>query len=113
MLSQTFKQFECIIIDDGSTDNTKDIVFHWGQKDKRFLYSCQDNADLSNARNKGGSLSSGKYILPLDSDDKRSDDYLEKCVRILNSNSKVKIAYGVAYFFGISSNKWNFDIYNF
>lgn len=113
VLSQTFKDFECIIIDDGSTDNTKDIVLDWIRIDERFRYYFQENAGLSSARNKGISLSIGQYILPLDSDDKISDNYLEKCFLTLNSNSRVKIAYGEAFFFGNSNKKWNLDIYNF
>lgn len=113
VLSQTFKDFECIIIDDGSTDNTKNIVLDWVKIDARFKYYYQNNSGLSKARNKGISLSSGQYILPLDSDDKISDNYLEKCVKALDSRCEIKIAYGESYFFGNSNQKWNLDSYNF
>ena len=113
VLNQTFNDFECIIIDDGSTDNTKEIVLSWIKTDKRFKYFYQENQGLSNARNRGITLSSGFYILPLDSDDKISDNYLEKCFEILEMQANVKIVYGEAYFFGKSNRKWNLDRYNF
>lgn len=113
VLKQSFQDFECIIVDDGSTDNTKEIVENWiGQKNK-FKYFFQENSGLSSTRNKAISLSSGFYILPLDSDDKISENYLESCIAVLESNQKIKIAYGEAYFFGNSNNKWNLDEYKF
>lgn len=113
VFSQNFKDFECIIIDDGSTDNTKEIVTKWIKGKNRFKYHYQENSGLSSARNKGISLSSGVYILPLDSDDKISKNYLEKCYYALNINEEVKIAYGEAYFFGNSNKKWNLDPFKF
>lgn len=113
VLNQTFENFECIIIDDGSTDNTKEIVERWIEGRNKFNYFFQENLGLSSARNKGISLSSGTFILPLDSDDRISENYLEKCVAILESNQNIKIAYGEAYFFGNSNNKWNLDEYKF
>jgi glycosyltransferase involved in cell wall biosynthesis len=113
VINQTFNDFQCLIIDDGSTDNTKQIVLDWIKTDGRFKYYYQDNSGLSKARNYGISLSLGSYILPLDSDDKISDNYIEKCVIALNANSEIKIAYGEAYFFGNSKKKWNLDTYNF
>lgn len=113
VLKQTFKDFECIIINDGSVDNTDNVVLNWIKDDKRFKYFYQDNSGLSNARNKGISLSSGTYILPLDADDKISDNYLEKCFEVLELHYDVKIAYGEAYLFGKVNRKWNLDSYSF
>lgn len=111
--NQTFEGFECIVINDGSTDNTEKITKEWIKTDGRFKYVFQDNGGLSNARNKGISLSKGKFILPLDSDDKISSNYLEECFKILSSNEDVKVVYGEAYFFGRVNKKWNLDKYNF
>lgn len=113
VFNQTFNDFECIIIDDGSTDNTEEVVLNWIKIDERFKYFYQENSGLSNARNKGISKSSGYYILPLDSDDKISDNYLEKCFKVLESQFGVKIAYGEGYLFGETNRKWNIDKYNF
>jgi len=113
VVNQTFNDFECIIINDGSTDNTEEVVINWISKDNRFKYFYQKNSGLSNARNRGIFLSSGLYILPLDSDDKISENYLEKCFKILELHGDVKIVYGEAYLFGKTNRKWNLDTYNF
>ena len=50
---QTYSNWECIIIDDGSTDNSAQIAKKWQEKDSRFLYFYQENKDRSAARNAG------------------------------------------------------------
>lgn len=67
VLAQTFADWELIIVDDGSTDNTKDVVSQYS--DSRITYIYQENAERSAARNKGITHSVGEYVLFLDSDD--------------------------------------------
>ncbi len=69
VLNQTFTNWLCIIVDDGSTDNSKDIAKKWCDKDERFLYVYKENGGLSSARNFGIEKANGKYIQFLDSDD--------------------------------------------
>lgn len=69
VLSQTFDDWECIIINDGSTDETEKVAESYCLKDKRFRYFKKENGGLSLARNKGIELASGKFIQFLDSDD--------------------------------------------
>ncbi len=66
VIAQNLEHVEIIVIDDGSTDNTKEIIETFGT---RIIYEYQPNQGISAARNKGVSLSSGKYISFLDSDD--------------------------------------------
>src|SRR5687768_10004937 len=68
VLSQTISDWECIIINDGSKDNSEEIALPWVDKDKRFKYLKQENRGVCAARNKGISEANGKYILPLDGD---------------------------------------------
>lgn len=78
LLNQTYENFEVIIIDDGSRDNTSEIVKKYCYDDKRFKYYYQENAGVSVARNKGIELSNGEFICFLDSDDYFENTYLEK-----------------------------------
>jgi glycosyltransferase involved in cell wall biosynthesis len=106
VLNQTYTDWECIIIDNGSTDNTKEVASYFAQKDKRFIYKNQSQKGVSSARNNGIKSSGGKYIFPLDADDKISETYLQKAVNILEENMQIKIVYCDAELFGNSSGKW-------
>lgn len=84
--SQTYQNFECIIIDDGSTDNTAAIVDPIVSSDCRFKYTVRPNTIKKGAnysRNYGFSLSKGEYIKFFDSDDVMLPDHLEVCVTTL------------------------------
>ena len=75
---QNYKDIEIIVIDDGSSDNSWDIINIWKQKDKRILAYRQENQGVSAARNLGIEKSRGKYIAFMDSDDYVDGDYYEK-----------------------------------
>lgn len=69
VINQTFTNWECLIIDDGSTDTSKIIAENYCNLDPRFQYVFQTNAGLSSARNTGLKLARGTYIQLLDGDD--------------------------------------------
>jgi glycosyltransferase involved in cell wall biosynthesis len=66
---QSYPNWECIIVNDGSPDNTEEIALQWTQKDPRYKYIQKENGGLSSARNVGLNMSQGEYIQFLDSDD--------------------------------------------
>lgn len=66
---QNIKDWECILVDDGSTDNSNEICREWVNKDKRFHLYTQENKGVSSARNLGISKAKGKYIYFIDADD--------------------------------------------
>ena len=99
VLEQTYTNWECLIVNDGSPDNTEQIANKWCKKDLRFKYIFQENGGLSSARNKGISNASGSFILPLDADDLIHKNYLEKTVPILSSNEHLGIVSSYSKFF--------------
>lgn len=111
--AQTYLNWECIVIDDGSIDNTKLLVQDYIQNEKRIKYYFQQNTGVSTARNNAIKMSSGKYILPLDGDDKIGNSYLEKAVYQLKNNDKLAVVYCKAQLFGNSSGNWELPNYSF
>jgi len=78
IVNQTFKDFEIVIINDCSTDNSLRIIKEYQQKDSRIiLLNMPKNQGLSNARNEGIKLAKSKYIVLIDSDDWVREDYIE------------------------------------
>lgn len=77
VIAQSFENFELLIIDDGSTDNTSDLIEPITLADRRVQYIYQENAERSAARNRGIDLAQGKYICFLDSDDLFLNDHLQ------------------------------------
>ena len=74
---QSYQNFECLLINDGSPDNSADICKEYVSKDARFHYFEKENGGLASARNFGIKYSKGKYITFIDSDDWVESDYLE------------------------------------
>lgn len=77
VLDQTYKNWECIIVNDGSPDHTEEVAKKWLEKDARFKYLYKENGGLSSARNAGIRAATGEWILPLDADDYISEDYCD------------------------------------
>lgn len=81
ILTQTFTNFELIIVNDGSTDNTKQVLESYYSKDSRVKFKTIQNGGPGNARNKGIVLTNGQYLLFVDSDDVMKDGTLETYVQ--------------------------------
>jgi len=85
-INQSFTDWECIVVDDGSTDNTQELVSHIAKKEPRIKYIYQENAERSAARNKGIENAKGQYICFLDSDDLYTANNLQDWFQFLEKN---------------------------
>ena len=97
--SQTFSNWECLVVDDGSTDETEEVVAAFVARDARFRYYRQENAGASSARNAGLALAQGRFVTFLDSDDLLEPDKLEWQVAALDSDPNAVLVYGLTYQF--------------
>ena len=94
VLAQTFADWECICVDDGSTDNSPEILRDYAAKDSRFRIVRQSNGGLSAARNSGMDAASGIYLYFLDSDDALAMNALEKLHALAEKKDLDEILFG-------------------
>ncbi|MCM1323463.1 MAG: glycosyltransferase family 2 protein [Acetobacter sp.] len=91
-LESTFKDFEFIVIDDGSTDNSYEILQRWAEEDSRVkVYKNLQNMGIAKTRNRGFELARGKYIAPMDQDDISLTERLELSVKYLDEHQDVDL----------------------
>ena len=77
VLGQTYSNFELILVDDGSRDQSGQIIDEYAHKDNRVIAVHKENGGVSSARNKGIDIATGDYIAFIDSDDWIDSNYLE------------------------------------
>lgn len=111
VLNQTYKNIELIIIDDGSTDQ-ETINILKNIKNNRIKILNTFKLGPAGARNKGIGECDGDYILPLDSDDIIDETYIEKAVKIMDSDEKIGIVYCKAELFGEKEGEWDLKPYS-
>ena len=92
VLNQTYKSIELLIIDDGSTDNTYEVISPF-LKDGRIRYIKQENSGAAAARNKGLALRTGKYVAFIDSDDIWEKGKLEIQLEVMNTLPEAAIVF--------------------
>ena len=96
VVNQTFKDFELICVNDGSTDNTLEILKSYAEKDERMKIISQEKSGAGAARNKGLEACKGQYVYTIDSDDWIYPDAIEDMYEnaVLNNSDIVMIKYG-------------------
>ena len=97
ILTQTFTDFEVLLIDDGSTDGSGKICDEYAKKDKRVRVFHKENGGVSSARNLGLDNVRGRYVTFVDADDKISPDYfpVDILVTLIRVNPTKKIVINV------------------
>lgn len=111
ILSQTYQDFEVILIDDGSPDNSGAICDEYAKKDSRFIVVHQQNAGVSIARNKGIDIAKGEWITFIDSDDWIEPSYLAN-FKLEESSNIDLIIQGLEYYNNRNGHFFNFWSFN-
>jgi glycosyltransferase involved in cell wall biosynthesis len=99
-LAQTFKDFELIVVDDGSKDGTAEIVRELARQDDRITLVQQSNRGLAGARNSALRASRGEFFALLDSDDLWEPEFLDQQLAILRARPDVDIVTGNGWYLG-------------
>lgn len=115
VINQTYVNWECIIVNDGSTDDTIKVSIKYTKLDSRIKYIEQTNRGVASARNKGIANAKGEFILPLDADDKIAPEYLKLAIRQFENCPMTKLVYCEAMTFssGGAAQKWDLPSYNY
>jgi glycosyltransferase involved in cell wall biosynthesis len=96
---QTFQNWECIVVDDGSVDNSREVILTFVATDTRIKYIYQENRGSSAARNAGIRAAKGAFLQFLDADDLIEKRKLELQVSFLSGNPDIDIVYGSVRYF--------------
>jgi glycosyltransferase involved in cell wall biosynthesis len=112
VLEQRYQNWECILVNDGSTDQTSEVIKEYAARDPRIRFLEKVNGGLASARNAGIKMAKGEYILPLDADDRIGREYLLLAATALEKNSEIKVLYCEAELFGEASGKWELPAFS-
>jgi glycosyltransferase involved in cell wall biosynthesis len=97
-LNQSYENFEVVVIDDGSTDDTRAVVESCKESTDRVRYIPQENGGVSSARNHGIAKSEGEYLLFLDADDLLLSNSLAELATFLDTHPDTGLVYSDGYF---------------
>jgi glycosyltransferase involved in cell wall biosynthesis len=109
VFNQEFQDWEALVVNDGSIDNTENIALNWVVKDKRFKYFSKVNEGLGKTRNFGISKAIGTYVLPLDSDNLIDKGFATNAIEILDYDDEVGVVHGHAEYFGDKHGFWQIN----
>ena len=105
ILAQTFQNYEVLLMENGSTDDTTNVAQEYCNKDNRFKLHILDILGVSNARNKGLDLAKGSYISFIDGDDRITELYYSSAMDILDNNNDIAFIQFNLFHYYLNNNK--------
>lgn len=114
VLKQSLQNLEIVIVDDGSVDNTREVIDQLVVENPgaNFHFLSQVNKGVASARNLGICAAQGGYILPLDADDLIESRMLEECSRLLDAENELSVVYTDRLDFGDFERQWSAGKYD-
>lgn len=105
ILAQTYNDYEVLLMENGSSDDTVEVAKEYCQKDNRFKLHILDTVGVSNARNKGIELAKGEFISFIDGDDTITDRYFQVAIDLFSESSDISFVQFQIYHFYLNNNK--------
>lgn len=112
VLASDYPNFEVVAVDDGSTDGSAAILDSYAARDPRVRVFRQPNGGVCRARNHAVSEARGRFILPVDSDDRISPTVISAAVAVMESDPRVRVVIPRAEFFGDRTGEWRLPDYS-
>lgn len=107
ILASTYAHFEVVLVDDGSTDATLSLAEQWAQQDTRVRVFTQSNQGVCATRNRAIREARGRYILPVDADDRLAPSFMEEAVTCLEQQPTLKAVFPRGEYFGARRGEWH------
>ena len=112
ILASTYRPLEVVMVDDGSKDDSRKIAQDICNVHPECRIISQENKGVSAARNTAIRAANGKYILPVDADDKIADTFIEKAVQVIENNNNIRAVGCRCWMFGAVNKEWNLPTFS-